>query len=96
MHGGAPAGRDRQHIVIAVFDASTGARIDDAQVTARVAEPGLSIVEKRLEPMPIAGAMSYGNYFAMPAKGTYRIDVRIVRPATGKTVDATFMYTLAR
>jgi hypothetical protein len=27
MHGGAPAGRDRQHIVIAVFDASTGARI---------------------------------------------------------------------
>jgi hypothetical protein len=96
MHGGAPRKRSQQHIVVAVFDALTGARIEDAVVTAKAAEPGRNVIEKRLEAMPIAGAMSYGNYFAMPAKGPYRINVRVVRPATGKTVDATFLYTLPR
>lgn len=96
MHGGAPAARDRQHIVVAVFDASTGARIDDAEVTAKVGEPGLTAVERKLAPMPIAGAMSYGNYFAMPSKGPYRIDVRVVQLATGRSVVATFSYTPAR
>ena len=96
MHGGRPRRQSQQHIVVAVFDALTGARIEDAVVTAKVAESGRAVAQKRLEPMLIAGAMSYGNYFAMPANGTYRIDVRVVRPATGKTVDATFTYTLPR
>lgn len=65
-------------------------------VQGHAAEPGQAVVEKRLEPMPIAGAMSYGNYFPMPAKGPYRIDVHIVQSATGKTVDATFGHALAR
>jgi hypothetical protein len=93
MHRGVPGGRGHQHIVVAVFDALSGARIGDAVVTATVTEPGFAHVEKRLEPMPIAGAMSYGNYFSMPAKGPYRVDVRVVRPTTGKTVDAMFMVT---
>jgi hypothetical protein len=96
MHGGAPAGRAQYHLVVAVFDAATGARIDDAQVTARVGELGLAQVEKRLEPMPIAGAMSYGNYFPMAAPGPYRIDVRVVRPGAGKTVEAAFTYSHPR
>lgn len=93
MHRGVPAGRGQQHVVVAVFDSSSGARIDDAIVTATVTEPGFAHIEKQLEPMPIAGAMSYGNYFPMPAKGPYRVDVRVVRPNTGKTADATFMVT---
>jgi hypothetical protein len=36
MHGGAPKGPDAYHIVAAVFDAATGARISDATVTAKV------------------------------------------------------------
>jgi hypothetical protein len=96
MHNGAPTGRDHYHLVVAVFDASSGVRIDDAQVTAKVGEPGLASVEKRLEPMPIAGAMSYGNYFPMTAPGPYRIDVRVGRQASGKTVEVTFTYSRPR
>jgi hypothetical protein len=96
MHGGAPSGRHQYHVVVAVFDASSGARVDDAQVAARVGEPGLAPVEKRLEPMPVAGAMSYGNYFPMAAPGPYRIDVRVVRPGAGKTVEAAFTYSHPR
>jgi hypothetical protein len=96
MHGGAAKGRDAYHLVVAVFDAASGARIDDAPVSARVGEPGLAPVAKRLEPMPIAGAMSYGNDFAMPDAGPYRIDLRIARPGPGNAVDVTFTHTHPR
>jgi hypothetical protein len=92
MHGGVASGRSQQHVLVAIFDASTGTRIEDAVVTAKVGEPGLAVVEKRLEPMPIAGAMSYGNYFPMAAPGPHRIGLRVLRPATGQTVEATFVY----
>ncbi|HSD41310.1 MAG TPA: hypothetical protein VLD36_05535 [Burkholderiales bacterium] len=96
MHGGAPSGRHQYHLVVALFDAATGARVDDAQVTAKVGEPGLAPVEKRLEPMPIAGAMSYGNYFPIPAPGPYRIDLRVVRRGSGTPVDASFTHSHPR
>ncbi len=69
MHGGATWGRGQPDVMVAVFDAASGARIDDAVVTATVGEPGLPQVQRRLEPMLIAGAMSYGNYFALFATG---------------------------
>lgn len=96
MHGGAPAGRIQYHLVVAIFDVAGGVRVEDAQVTARVGELGLAQVEKRLEPMPIAGAMSYGNYFPMAAPGPYRIDVRVWHPGSGKTVEVTFTYSRPR
>jgi hypothetical protein len=96
MHGGAPSGRHQYHVMVAVFDAASGARVEDAHVTAKVGEPGLVPVEKRLEPMPIAGAMSYGNYFPMSAPGPYRIDVRVARPGPVRTVDASFTYSHPR
>lgn len=96
MHGGAPAGRHQYHVVVAVFDASSGARLADAIVRAKVGEPGLAPVEKPLEPMPIAGAMSYGNYFPMPAPGPYRIDVRVVGRGSGTPVDASFTHSHPR
>ena len=96
MHGGAPRGRHQRHVMVAVFDAATGARIDDAVVTATVGEPGLAPVRRRLEPMAIAGAMSYGNYFALSPPGPFRIELQIVRPdAVGPTV-ASFTYAPAR
>lgn len=96
MHGGAPRGRGQHHVMVAVFDAASGARIDDAVVTAKVGEPGLAPVQKRLEPMRIAGAMSYGNYFALPPPGPYRIEVHIVRAGAVGPAVATFTYTPAQ
>jgi hypothetical protein len=36
MHGGAPSGAHQYHIVVAMFDVKTGARIENARVTANV------------------------------------------------------------
>jgi hypothetical protein len=96
MHGGVPRGRDRHHVMVAVFDAATGARIDDAVLTATVGVPGLAPVRRRLEPMAIVGAMSYGNYFALSSPGPYRIELHIVRPDADRPTVATFTYAPAR
>lgn len=92
MHGGAVTGD--QHIMIALFDDKSGARIADAEVYASVKGPKGFHAEKKLEPMLVASAPSYGNYFPLYAPGSYRIAIRI-RPA-GATRDTrtTFTWTL--
>jgi len=92
MHGGVPAGRYRDHLVVALFDNATGRRIEDAQVTAAVMELGLGSQWKTLEPMRIAEAVTYGNYFDMPSGATYHIQVRIRRPGHSQLIEATFTH----
>lgn len=97
MHGGVPAGQHQQHVVVALFDNATGKRITGARVKANVSEIGLSGVRKKLDPMLIAGTVSYGNYFAMPAtRNPYRINVRIELPGAADAIEAQFDYRHAR
>ncbi|MHB0926475.1 MAG: hypothetical protein ACYC1F_08230 [Gallionellaceae bacterium] len=96
MHGGVPVGEHRYHVTVALFDAATGKRITGAQVSARVSELGLSGTEKKLEPMTIAGAISYGNYFRMSGTGIYRIRVQVRRPGVAQAIEAEFEYQHAR
>lgn len=77
MHGGAARGRYNQHVTVAVFDSETGDRIEDAVVEARVSSVGLAGQRRRLEPMEIAGTVTYGNYFTMRVGDIYRIAVSI-------------------
>src|SRR5512136_2529449 len=42
MHGGRPGGSGEYHVVIALFDAKSGARITKADAAARVSEIGLA------------------------------------------------------
>ncbi len=91
MHGGAPTGGHRYHVVVALFENVSGRRITDAQVTAQVSELGLAGPVKRLERMVIGDAISYGNYFEMPGKALYRIELQIRRPAAAP-VPAVFEY----
>lgn len=79
-HGGAPRGAHQYHVVVAVFDAGTGARIENAKVVARVSALGLAGSQKTLEPMKIADTITYGNYFDLPGSGKYQIVVEIERP----------------
>lgn len=79
-HDGPADGEHEYHLIIAIFDATTGVRIEDAKVTARVSSLGLVGPSKTLEPMMIADTVTYGNYFNLPGEGTYRIDVEIERP----------------
>jgi len=97
MHGGVPAGEHRYHVTVALFDNATGKRITGAQVKANVSEVGLSGVQKKLEPMLIAGSVSYGNYFNMPTTSNpYRIQVRIELPGVVDVIEAQFDYQHAR
>lgn len=80
VHGGPPRGEHAYHIVAAIFDAASGARIGDAKVMARVSSLGLAGQRQPLEPMSIADTISYGNYFSLSGKGPYRIDLEIARP----------------
>lgn len=80
MHGGAPGGRDRFHLVVALFDTQTGTRISDANVIANVAWFGLRGSTKNLEPMKINDVVTFGNYFALPRNTPYRIRLKLDIP----------------
>ena len=92
MHGSPPKGSGSRHIVVALFDAKTGERITEAKVTARVEQLGLASELKDLDPMQIAGTVSYGNFYAMPGGGIYRIRVIVKRKAASRPIEAEFEY----
>jgi hypothetical protein len=77
LHGGRPPGGGKiNHLVIALFDAKTGRRIDDAIVRAQLAEPGIvDQPPKYLPPMPVNGLGSYGQLFGMVYDAPYRFRV---------------------
>jgi len=89
MHGGAPVGES--HVLVALFDAKTGRRIEGAAVTATVTGPKRLKLSKTLEPMIVAGALTYGNYFYLTGPGPYRIAVRARLP-DAREVTATFTW----
>ena len=91
-HGGVPRGRGWHHVLIALFDTKTGQRITDAEATARVEDVArIQSAEKRLEPMMIAGTVTFGNYFSMPSRDPYAIHVKIDAHGYGK-FETTFHY----
>jgi hypothetical protein len=95
MHGGLPRGTRVQHVMVAIFDRGSGQRVTGATVTARVEEPGHFGNERPLEPMNVAGAVSYGNYFPMAAGRPYEIRVRARIPGAPETVTVVFRYRVS-
>lgn len=92
----APAGS--HHLVVAVSDAKTGKRIEDANVIATVTPLGMGPTEKRLEPMRINDTVTYGNFFDFPASSApFKIGVKITSPSipANKAVAADFEFTPA-
>ncbi len=61
-------------------------------MTATVMELGLGSQWKNLEPMPVADAITYGNYFDIPGEGIYHFHVRIRLPGRQQIVEATFTH----
>lgn len=95
MHQGAPAGADSYHVVLALFDAKTGARIKDADVTLELSGPGHGVgrVTMPLEPMAQVADVTYGGYVSLPASAKYRLTFDAAH-AGGRsdTVKARFIY----
>ncbi len=90
VHGRVPKGAHEYHVVAAVFDAATNARVTDATVTAKVSGLGLSGPQKTLEPMKIADTITYGAFFNL-SPDLYTIKLTIQRPG-GQPVAIEFKY----
>lgn len=75
MHEGVPTAPDTYHVVLAVFDAKTGERIKDADVSLELSGPGHGPgrVVMPLEPMPVVGDVTYGGYVSLPESAKYRL-----------------------
>lgn len=78
VHGRVPKGAHEYHLVAAVFDAASSARITDATVKAKVSGLGLSGPEKALDPMKIADTVTYGAFFNL-VPDLYTIKVTVER-----------------
>lgn len=92
MHGGAPEGTD--HVTLAVFDAKTGVRVDDATVMLNIKSPGhLGHGTKPLESMTVNGDTTYGGYVSLRHPGRYRLTFHVA-PAGRRhdPVKAVFAY----
>lgn len=92
MHGHVPNNLHEYHVLAAVFDAATGARVSDAAVTAQVSGVGLSGTRKKLEAMQIEGTTTYGMFFDLPGADLYTIKLHVDRPAPAHSVDLEFKY----
>lgn len=83
------------HVTLALFDAKSGARIDDARVALDLSGPGHGPgrMTMPLDEMTINGAATYGGYVALPSAATYRMTFEVTRPGQGHSpVKARFAY----
>src|SRR3990172_13106740 len=97
MHGDVPAWGEQFHLIVTLFDQGSGKRVHDAAIKATVFDarrPGkrLGGPQKRLEPMLVAGAAAYGNYFNMPGPAPYRIELEIRRQGAAETIKLPIEY----
>lgn len=92
MHGGIPRGPHIFHIMVALFDAKSGDRIEDAGVEAQVSPPGLAGTTRWLEAMAIVGTITYGIYFRLDPSGPYRIRLAITPRGARPSVSLEFTY----
>ena len=92
MHGHVPNNLHEYHVIAALFDAATGARVSDATVTAQVSGLGLSGPKRKLETMQIEGTTTFGTFFDLPGADIYTIKLHVERPAPAPAADLEFKY----
>jgi hypothetical protein len=86
-----PPGKHVHHIMLVLFDRPGGERITNAVVTARVAPLALGGPTKTLDPMMVAGVLSYCNYFRISPLDTTVIQAVIRRPGAARPIRARFI-----
>jgi len=92
MHGGVPAGRDYYHLNVSLLDRATKARITNANVEVRVEQPGMSSDSRKLDPVVVNNAASYGRYVRLKPGQQYVITVRVTKPGDPAPAEARFDY----
>lgn len=86
-----PSGKHVHHVMLVLFDNLGGERITDAVVTARVAPLALGGPTKPLDPIVVAGALTYCNYFRISPLDTTVIQAEIWRPTTSRVIHVRFI-----
>jgi hypothetical protein len=80
LHGVPPKGQ-AHHLVVALYDSTTGRRIEDAVVRAQLREGGvIDEPAKVLLPMKVNDQASYGQIFGAARAGPYRFRVWVRLP----------------
>lgn len=93
LHAGATPSAGSHHIVVALFDAHTGARITAARIRADVGDRSYKHgTTKALEPMHIDGTTTYGNFFLLEGRDVWGIRLTIERPNVARSTEANFRY----
>ncbi len=81
LHGGiSEQPSTTQHVMVTVFRKNNNTRVLNATAIAKVSRDKVfrgSMIEKPLEKMVTSGAVAYANFFDMPERGKYRIEVKI-------------------
>ncbi|OYX27152.1 MAG: hypothetical protein B7Z10_01065 [Rhodobacterales bacterium 32-66-7] len=94
MHGGAPEGQDQYHLVLALFDAASGTRIETAQVSVNVMGLGhVGGTRLDLEPMKIADTVTWGAFVKLADSASYQLSFEVVLPGRAKAIQFPFTYT---
>jgi len=76
-----PAARaDLHHLVVALFDAASGARIEQAEVFALHLSPRRSPVRRALSPMRTGDVISFGGEFEMSKGPGHLFEIEAKRP----------------
>ncbi len=86
-----PSGRHVHHVMLALFESPGGERITGAAVIARVAPLALGGPTRALEPMVVAGKLTYCNYFRISPSDTTVIQAEIRRPDAARVIQARFV-----
>lgn len=93
MHGGVPEGRHQYHLVLALFDAASGARIETARVSVEVTGLGhIGSTRLDLEPMKIADTVTWGTFVELPGRDSYDLSFTVVLPGRAKAIVLPFSY----
>jgi hypothetical protein len=86
--------RGNAHVMVALFDAATGDRIENAAVDLILrGERHSGARQLRLEPMRIEGALTYGGFAAL-GRDRYHLAIEVRRP-NSSTARLTFIYDAA-
>lgn len=75
-----PRGKGYYYVTLSLHEAGSNVAIKDAQVEARAAHPVTGGETKKLAPVMVNDAASFGGFFRMEGAEPYTITVRVRRP----------------
>ena len=91
LHPSAPFGE--AHIVVALYDAQSGQRIENASVEAVMrGERHRGARRIRLEPMRIENTITYGGFVSLARNDRYHVDIAVSLQGSERPIEMQFLF----